>query len=140
MEARRVSSTKYCIAIRPAVNRELIATPASTIVSGVAPRILAIKRMITVVRMEKTNADNVVRYGLFITTASAMLLPVVPAPKRRMPTAAPNAAALERPSVKGDASGLRRTDCIVTPAIAKPAPATIAVNAWGMRMFQMILS
>ena len=93
-------------------------------------------KMIPVVAREKTNAQTVVRYGLLTTTASAMLLPVVPAPKSRMPTAAPNAAALERPSVKGDASGFLRTDCIATPAIARPAPATTAVSACGILMFQ----
>ena len=109
-------------------------------VSGVAPRIFVMARMMTVVSMDRINAIPVVRYGLLMTTASTMLLPVIPASKMRIPTAAPNAAALESPSVNGDASGFLRTDCMATPATARPAPAAIAVSACGILMFQITLS
>ncbi|OQC69448.1 MAG: hypothetical protein BWX50_00978 [Euryarchaeota archaeon ADurb.Bin009] len=55
-------------------------------------------------------------------------------------TAAPNAPALDMPSVNGDPSGLRRIDCMATPATESPTPATIAASAWGRRMFQTIRS
>ena len=42
------------------------------------------------------------------------------------------------PSTEGPASGFRKTVCICKPLIARPAPATKAVNACGRRDFQTI--
>jgi hypothetical protein len=50
---------------------------------------------------------------------------------------APNAEALDIPSVKGEASGLRRIHCITAPATARPAPANKAPTILTMRMFHM---
>ncbi|KAF5041405.1 hypothetical protein DSECCO2_523340 [anaerobic digester metagenome] len=62
-------------------------------------------------------------------TASAAVDCIFPVPRIITETAAPNAPALEIPRVKGDPSGLRRIDCITTPATESPAPATIAARA-----------
>ena len=51
---------------------------------------------------------------------------------------APNTAALDTPSVEGEAMGLFRSVCITRPATDSPAPATIAARTRGMRMFQMM--
>ena len=42
------------------------------------------------------------------------------------------------PSTEGPASGFRKTVCICKPLIARPAPATKAVNTCGRRDFQTI--
>ena len=97
--------------INPALNSELMATPIHGF--RIDERIFEMNRIITVVRMAKKNADIVVRYGLFITTTSAMLLPVVPAPKSRMPIAAPNAAELDKPRVNVETSVLRKTITVI---------------------------
>ena len=51
---------------------------------------------------------------------------------------APNTAALETPSVEGDAMGLLRFVCITRPDAESPAPAITAARTRGMRMFQMM--
>lgn len=51
---------------------------------------------------------------------------------------APNTAALDTPSVEGDAMELFRVVCMIIPETARPAPAMIAASTRGIRMFQMI--
>ena len=51
---------------------------------------------------------------------------------------APNTAALETPSVEGEAMALLRVVCIIRPEIDSPAPAITAASTLGRRMFWMI--
>ena len=51
---------------------------------------------------------------------------------------APNTAALDTPSVEGDAMGLFKSVCITRPDTDKPAPAIMAASTRGIRMFHMI--
>ena len=51
---------------------------------------------------------------------------------------APNTAALDTPSVEGDAMGLLRSVCMMRPEIESPAPAMIAASTRGIRMFQIM--
>ena len=51
---------------------------------------------------------------------------------------APNTAALETPSVEGEAIGLFRSVCMMRPDTDSPAPAMIAARTRGIRMFQMM--
>ena len=51
---------------------------------------------------------------------------------------APNTAALDTPSVEGEAIGLFRSVCITRPDTDRPAPAMMAASTRGMRIFQMI--
>ena len=51
---------------------------------------------------------------------------------------APNTAALDTPSVDGEAMGLFRSVSMMRPATESPAPAMIAASTRGMRMFQMM--
>ena len=48
---------------------------------------------------------------------------------------APNTAALETPSVEGEAIGLFRSVCMMRPDTERPAPAMIAAKTRGIRMF-----
>jgi hypothetical protein len=68
------------------------------------------------------------------------VLCMTPDPRIMTEKAAPKAAAWDMPRVNGDPRGLRRIDCMAAPATDSPAPATIAASAWGMRMFQTIMS
>ena len=77
----------------------------------------------------EANAAPVVSHGFTIVTALTALLCMLPAPSAIMENAAPKAAALEIPSVKGEPSGLRRTDCIATPARDRAPPANRAASA-----------
>ena len=52
---------------------------------------------------------------------------------------APNTATLETPSTEGDASGLFRLVCMISPETDNPAPAIRAASTLGNRMFHMIL-
>ena len=67
-------------------------------------------------------------------------LAIVPEPRIMTEKAAPNAAAWEIPSVKGEPKGFRKTDCITAPETARPAPATIAVSTWGSLILNIIIS
>ena len=51
-----------------------------------------------------------------------------------MTSAAPRPAPAETPSPKGEASGLRSTDCITVPLTASPAPVRKAISTRGSRM------
>ena len=51
---------------------------------------------------------------------------------------APNTAPPDTPKVEGDAMELLRVVCITRPATDRPAPAMIAANTRGIRIFQMI--
>ena len=51
---------------------------------------------------------------------------------------APNTAALDTPSVEGEAMGLFRLVCMMRPETESPAPARMAASTRGMRMFHMI--
>ena len=49
---------------------------------------------------------------------------------------APNTAAFETPRVDGDAIGLLRLVCIISPDTESPAPAIIAASMRGMRILR----
>ena len=51
---------------------------------------------------------------------------------------APKTAALETPSVEGDAMELFRVVCIMRPDTDRPAPAMMAASTRGTRIFQMM--
>ena len=51
---------------------------------------------------------------------------------------APNTAALDTPSVDGEAMALPSVVCMMRPDTDSPAPAMRAASSRGMRMFQMI--
>ena len=51
---------------------------------------------------------------------------------------APNTAALDTPSVAGEAMGLPSTVCITSPAVDSPAPAIMAASSRGSRMYRMM--
>ena len=51
---------------------------------------------------------------------------------------APNTAALDTPSVDGEAMALPSVVCMTRPDTDSPAPAMSAASSRGMRMFQMI--
>ena len=53
---------------------------------------------------------------------------------------APTAAPEDTPSRYGSASGLRTSVWIPAPAIARPAPTTIASSERGRRRFQTMVS
>ena len=57
---------------------------------------------------------------------------------RTMAKAAPRAAPEATPRVRGDTRGFPRQPCIKAPAMAKAAPATIAINILGNLIFQII--
>ena len=96
--------------------------------------------MIAVAIIQKTNAEIVVTYGLLMVIGLAMVDWILPVPSTITETAAPKAPAFEIPRVNGDPRGLRRMDCMTTPATDRPTPATMAVSAWGSRIFQIIAS
>ena len=51
---------------------------------------------------------------------------------------APNTAALDTPSVEGEAMELFSVVCIIRPETDSPAPAMTAARTRGIRIFQMI--
>ena len=51
---------------------------------------------------------------------------------------APKTAALDTPSVEGEALGLFRFVCMISPDTDRPAPAIRAASTLGIRMFQRI--
>ena len=51
---------------------------------------------------------------------------------------APNTAALDTPSVAGEAMGLPSTVCMTSPAADSPAPAMTAASRRGRRMYRMM--
>ena len=51
---------------------------------------------------------------------------------------APNTAALETPRVEGEAMGLFRVVCMISPETDSPAPAMMAARTRGIRMFRMM--
>ena len=95
------SSAKYCRNMVPAVKREERVIPARIIVSVEPFRSLAIRRTVPEDSREKRNAASVVLYGERIFIASEALLCITPDPSIITENAAPKAAALETPSVKG---------------------------------------
>ena len=74
------------------------------------------------------------------TSKLLKLLPVErkPPAKAMMDKLAPNTAALDTPSVEGEAMELFSVVCIMRPATDKPAPAMIAASTRGTRIFQII--
>ena len=62
-----------------------------------------------------------------------VLVVLVPAPRNTIAKEAPNAAALDKPRVYGDAKGFFNTDCIITPERARPPPTKIAERTRGIR-------
>jgi hypothetical protein len=81
----------------------------------------------------------VTRYGLAIITASEEPLYIPPAPNTIIAKAAPKAAAVLIPSVKGDPRGFRRTLCITTPLTAKAIPVIIPARTLGNLILKIIL-
>ena len=75
------------------------------------------------------------------TSKLLRLLPVdrKPPAKAMMDRFAPNTAALETPSVEGDAIALFSVVCMIRPETDSPAPAMMAASTLGTRIFQMIL-
>ncbi len=112
--------------------------PVRIIVSGLASRMCVTPRMMSVAARLAAKAQMVMRYGLSINTASAVLLRMVPAPKNTTAMAAPKAAALEMPSVKGEPSGFLKMLCMAAPATDSAMPARMADSTRGSLMFQMI--
>ena len=90
--------------------------------------------------VEKTKATILVAKGFAPTSKFSRLLPVdkKPPAKAIIDKFAPNTAALDTPKVEGDAIGLLSIVCIIRPATARPAPATIAASTRGIRIFQII--
>ena len=68
------------------------------------------------------------------------MLPVdrKPPAKATMDRLAPNTAALDTPSVAGEAMGLPSTVCMTSPAADSPAPAMTAASRRGKRMYRMM--
>ena len=121
-----MSSAVYWRNASPAEKIELSAVPARTMVSGVHPVTLISSNITPVDSIANAKAHSVITKGLLPSTkADADPIMELPLPAR-MATAAPNAAALESPRVKGDARGLRSMLCITAPAIPSAAPASIA--------------
>ena len=72
--------------------------------------------------------------------ASIATLPVTPSvpkvtlpPARSITSATPSPAPPLIPNTSGPASGLRKTVCIISPAVARQAPLSMAVTIWGRR-------
>ena len=86
-------------------------------------------------RRDERKAAPVVSHGLTMVTAFTALLCMLPVPSTMMEKAAPKAAALDRPRVKGEPRGFRSADCITVPARERPPPARRAARVWGRRMF-----
>ncbi len=123
------------------VNMELMATPARTMVEGVVPLTLEIPRIASVVAKPEAKAQIDTKYGLVMAKAEIVPPPLVwmPAPRTTMAKAAPKEAPWETPRVEAEASGLRRTHCMETPARARAMPTTIAVTVRGIRTVQTIM-
>ena len=75
-----------------------------------------------------------------VTTSDAEDEFTIPAENTTMPTAAPNAAPCDTPSVDADAKGLRSTHCITAPEPASIAPANSPANTLGNRIPIRIVS
>ena len=122
----------YCRNARPAENMELMAIPARTIVSGVHSVILTMRSITPVATMANRKA-MMVTAAVLLMSYPELLDTNTPASMKMMARDAPNAAALDRPRVNGDASGFLRMLCITAPAIPRAAPAAIAVNTYFRR-------
>jgi len=121
-----------------AVHSEPIATPARTVTSGVARFRCEMNNMTPVARRQDKKATNVVVKGLSMTYGLIELFCITPEPRMIIEKAAPNAAAWAIPKVNGEARGFLKIDCMARPAQPRPAPATIAVRAWGRRILMII--
>ncbi len=107
-------------------------------VSGEASLKRAMNKMIAVQDKLQTNAEIVIKQGLFTRMASLILLWVLPAPKMMTAKAAPRAAAFDIPSVKGEPKGFLKMLCITVPETLRAVPAKTADKTRGNRMFKMI--
>ena len=123
-----LSSAKYCRNMVPAVKRELRATPARIIPSGMPLVTDEMTSTTPMQRREARKAAPVVSHGLTMVTAFTALLCMLPVPSTMMENAAPKAAALDRPRVKGEPRGFRSADCITAPARESPPPAMRAAR------------
>ena len=67
-------------------------------------------------------------------TVAILTLP----PVSSMTTATPTPAPPLMPNTSGPARGLRNTVCMISPAVARPAPLSVAAMAWGRRDSRMM--
>ncbi len=135
-----LSSAMYCIMDRMAENMEPRATPARTMVSGAPPVTFTKSSMITTLSIENRKADIVTAYGELMSAMVTSDWNDAGVDAARIARAAPKAAALDIPSVKGDASGFLRTDCITHPAMASVEPHIIAAISLGILSSQTTTS
>ena len=89
---------------------------------------------------ENKNAIREVAYGFVPAVYPARLFPVErkPPAKAMMDRFAPNTAALETPSVEGEAIVLFSVVCIISPETERPAPAITAARTRGRRIFRIM--
>lgn len=124
MDANAESVAKYCNADTAAENMELIATPVRTIASGDMLVYFAIRIMNPVASIDHTNANMVVMYGPPKSMSIKFSVAIIPID-------APKAAALDNPSVYGDAKEFLRMHCMTAPATPNDAPTMMDPNAIG---------
>ena len=105
------------------VSMELMATPASTMPSGLICRKRESPRITAATASEPAKEHRVTP------------MPLLPArPSTTMAKAAPKVAPWETPSVEAEASGLFRMACKMHPASPSPAPPRMAVQMRGRRL------
>lgn len=114
-------------------------SPLKTRVSGEKFCVFAINSIKRMAAKEKRKAIEETAYGLKEFQLELLFVATFPPLNRMIATFAPSTDAFEIPKVAGDAIGLFRHICMISPDIDNPIPHKIAANTRGSLMFCMIL-